>query len=232
MTRLFSILILLTIRLTTFGQHDFGIKLNGGLSKITANKYISNVTSKYSFAPSGQGGLFYNLNYGKKSLIGVELLFSQIESKEESKATYTYFGNPTEGFGITNIDYHISYFSIPIYYGFKIKKLTINLGVQTSFAFASRGHSIDKTTYNGNTFTSENESKLNIDKFDFGPRTGLLFNLSKRFAFEATYYYGLNNILSNTAPPDWKWKIQQITIGLRYKFFTLIKKDKPTEEKK
>ena len=233
MTRLLSILILSTICLTTFGQHDFGIKLNGGLSKITANRNTSNTTSKYSFAPSGQGGLFYNLNLGKRSLIGAELLFSQIESKEEMKIIYTdNFGNPTGEFGTTNLDYHISYFSIPVYYGFKIKSLTINLGVQTSFAFASRGHWISKAPYNGSTLTFEDEGKLNIDSYDFGPRAGLIFNLSKRIAVEATYYYGINNILSTTAPPEWNWKIQQITLGLRYKFFMLVKKDKPTEEKK
>jgi opacity protein-like surface antigen len=233
MTRLFSILISLIICLKALGQHELGIKLNGGLSKIKANRNISLTSSKFIFSPSGQGGIFYNLNLGKKSLIGVEFLFSQIESKEETKMLSTdNFGNINGEYGKINYDYHISYFSIPVYYGLKVKNMIINLGVQTSFAIASRGHWIVREDFNGIILTFEDESKINIDSYDFGPRAGVIFNLYKRFGIEATYYYGINNIMSSTAPPEWNWKIQQFTLGLCYKFLFFTKKEKPIEDKK
>lgn len=229
MKSLFSIGIFFTICSTTSAQNDFGIKINGGLSKITANRELTNATSEYKFAPSGQGGLFYNLHPGKRSLIGAELLFSMIESKETMKITYNdKFGNPLNDYFITNLDYHISYFSIPVYYGYKIKGLTINLGAQASLALSSRGHWIGTAPSNGSILTFEGEDELNIDSYDFGPRAGIMYDLSKRLAVEASYYYGINNILSNTAPPEWIWKIQQITLGLRYKFFTHNRKDSST----
>lgn len=135
-------------------------------------------------------------------------------------------GNPTGEFGTTNLDYHISYLSIPIYYGLKIKNLTINLGIQTSFALASRGHWISKMPYNGAVLTFEDASELNIDSYDFGPKAGISYNINKHFSAEASYYYGVSNILSPTAPSEWKWKIQQITIGLRYKLFSTEPKSK------
>lgn len=232
MKRLVSLLIVWASCLTMFGQHDFGIKLNGGLSKISGYRNNTNAISKYGFAPSGQGGLFYDLNFGKRSLIGVELLFSQIGGKEERKIIdLDNFGNQIGVYSTSNLDYHISYFTIPIYYGVKINRLTINFGVQTSFTLASRGHVIGEASYSGGVLKFEDEGKLNITNFDFGLRAGLMYKLTKRIAAEATYYHGISNIMGPTAPADWNWKVQQITIGLRYKLLVLKKEDKLTKEK-
>ncbi|MEO6169242.1 MAG: hypothetical protein ABIO46_04725, partial [Chitinophagales bacterium] len=70
----------------------------------------------------------------------------------------------------------------------------------------------------------ENKYQLNIDAFDFGPRAGLIFNLSDNFNIEATYYHGMNNILTNTLPDSWKWNVQQMTVGVRYKIFNREKR--------
>jgi hypothetical protein len=220
MKRFFLILISFKICLATFGQFDFGIKVTGGLSKITANRYLSNTTSKYFFVPSGQVGFFYNRNFLKKSIIGADLLLSEIRGKEEMKSSYN-LGGPALEFGISNLNYRIFYLSFPIYYGFKIKSFTINLGTQTSLALASRATWISKRTYNGSIINTEGNGKLNIDLYDFGPRVMLTFNFLEKFAIEATYYYGINNIMSNTAPPSWNWKVQQITFGLHYRFLSL-----------
>lgn len=243
MIKLFFASILSTIYFISFGQHEFGIKINGGLSKITANLNLSNGSTRYSFAPSGQVGLFYNINFGKKSQLTVEPLFSQIGSKEKMQfnSYLDNLGNPVEKLATINIDYHISYFSIPIYYGFKIKGLTLNLGLQTSLAIANRLYYVSNTPNGGSialskdeefTFKNKGKGKSNIDFYDFGLRSGLVFNLNKRFAIEATYYYGINNILGTNAPSKWNWKVQQITIGLRYTFLKRVKDNKPPEEKR
>lgn len=224
-----SILIVLLFNFSIYGQQNIGIKANGGLSRIFIyDNSTQQIVQKSYFVPSGQGGLFYNLPLGNKSLLGSELLFVQIEGKERIEIPFTdQLGNPTGEFGIDNIDRHISYIGLPIYYGFKVKKLILNLGIQTSFTLVSsareKGQSPDG--YGGINTWDNKSDKLNIDAFDFGARAGLIFNLTNRFAVEGTYYYGINNILKkNIYNTELKWKIQQMTIGLRYTLFTIKKK--------
>lgn len=224
------ILTILIFNFSVYGQQNIGIKANGGFSRIFIyDNSTQQIVQKSYFVPSGQGGLFYNLPLGNKSLLGAELLFIQIEGKERLEIQATdQLGNPTGEIIIDNIDKHISYIGLPIYYGFKIKKLTLNLGVQTSFTFASsareKGQAPDG--YGGISTWDNKSDKLNIDAFDFGARAGLIFNLTNRFAIEGTYYYGINNVLKkNIYNTELKWKIQQMTIGLRYTFFTIKKKE-------
>jgi len=74
---------------------------------------------------------------------------------------------------------------------------------------------------NGSIFTWDRHSgKLNIDSYDYGVRAGLLFKLSDKFSIEANYYYGINNILKIYIN-NMKWKVQQMTVGLRYKFISI-----------
>jgi len=205
-------------------QHDFGLKAGFGLSKLVAERHLMNPT-KFIFTPSWQAGCFYNFNLNKTSLIGVELLFVQIESTEHAKFIYTdALGNPLGVDGSINTDYHLSYLSVPIYYGLKLKKLAIHLGIQAGLAVTNSAHQKTETPYNGQILRSETTGKMNIDKYDAGIKGALIYNLSKRFSVEAGYYCGVNNIMSNNAPSEWNWKIQQITLGLRYKIFTKDRK--------
>lgn len=216
-------MILLTINLSVFGQHNFGLKTNGGLSKISNDLNSDFTTQNIHFSPSGGGGLFYNWKFGDKSALGVELLFIQIEGKEriETAATDPY-GSPRGEIIIHNLWRHVSYIGVPIYYGLKLKKLTINFGFQTSFTLTSSGRIKGQSSYNGTIRTwDDNISELNIDSFDFGPRAGIIFNLTDKFAVDGTYYYGVNNILGNDIGLDWTWKVQQVTVGLRYTFLRL-----------
>lgn len=203
--------------LLSFSQHDFGVKINGGVSKITS-KFNSDITTqKFYFVPSGHAGFFYSFSI-KKSFIGAEILFSQIEGKERLSIPIFDNNGNSAGEHIDIIYRHISYLSFPIYYGFKFKKLSINLGVQSSLALASSG---EERGQFGGTVVSNNFTKLNIDNYDFGARAGMFINLSKRFSLDLNYYYGFNNILNNSVTiPNWKWKVQQATIGLCYKIFS------------
>ncbi len=203
--------------LLSFSQHDFGVKVNGGVSKITS-KFNSDITTqKFYFVPSGQAGFLYSFSI-RKSFIGAEILFSQIEGKEQLTIPIIDNNGNSAGEDIDIIYRHISYLSIPIYYGFKFKKLNINLGIQSSLALASSG---EERGQFGGTAISNNFAKLNIDNYDFGARAGMFINLSKRFSIDLNYYYGINNILNdNVNIPNWSWKVQQATIGLCYKLFS------------
>lgn len=226
MKRQLTLLILLAINLAVFGQHNLGLKVNGGLSKISNTFQISNGTNKIQFAPSGLSGIFCNLHLGDKSVLGAELLFIQIEGREHSEFdAIDVFGNKT-GTITDDIYKHISYLGIPVYYGLKFNKMTINLGLLVSFTLASSGREKGRAPYNGEVLTWDNEfDELNIDSYDFGPRAGVIFNLNDRFAIEGAYYYGANNILDDDGP-DWTWRVQQATVGFRYTFLTTTKKEK------
>ncbi len=218
----------------SFSQNDFGFKVNGGFSQISAKLYSSPsiVTQNFYFVPSAQSGFLYNHHLGKRSLLGVEILFIQIDGKEHMQnQEVDLYGNPTTFITTTDIWRHISYLGLPIYYGFKIKKFTLNIGIQLNLALKSSGRYKSEYIYNGDKITSDDKyNNLAIDSYDFGTKGGLIYNLSKKFAFEATYYYGFNNIYKygnitfGNPRPLFNIKVQQITLGLTYKFYTKEKR--------
>ncbi len=228
MKRQLTILILLAINLTVFGQHNLGLKVNGGLSRISNSLIdVSNGTDKIQFALSGCSGIFYNLHLNDKSILEAELLFIQIEGRKHLEFDVTDgFGNKT-GTATDDIFEYISYLGLPVYYGLKLNKWIINLGFQVSFTLTSSAREKGQAPSNGEIITWDNKfDELNIDSYDFGPRAGVIFNLNNRFAIEGTYYYGVNNILDNDAPNWLTWKVQQATVGLRYTFLTVTKNNK------
>ena len=214
------------INIHVFGQHTFGVKISGGVSRISSSLTFINGTLKTLYTPSGQGGLFYNFKLGDKSNVGAELLFLQIEGREKIRPhDIVDFNGNIIGHGGSDFYKHISYIGLPVYYGFKINKIIVNVGFQASIAIASSARDKGQFTVNGNTIKWDNKTNdLRVDAYDYGPRVGIVFNLNDHFALEGTYYYGINNIL-NSNIIDWVWKVQQATIGLRYTFITTKKNE-------
>lgn len=223
------ILTLLICNFNAFGQNELGIKCNMGISRLTETWDLGTGKegeSKYLVMPSGQGGLFYNWHIGNNSIVGTELLFVQIEGKEKYKNFHqSDSGTNSGGFVNENVWRHISYIGLPIYYGYKFNKITLNVGVQANFTLKSGGRSKGQAPDGqGGVFNWDNHiNKLYIDKYDYGAKGGIIYNHSDKFAFEGTYYYGLNNILRQNNYGV-KWQIQQLTFGLRYKFLSKKKK--------
>lgn len=209
------ILAYLLINISAFGQNNFGLKANGGISKIHTSygKFLDEngspigIYQKKLYAPSGQFGLFYEVNLGKHSLFCSELLYVQIRGKEN----LSIHGIESE------IDRQISYIGIPFYYGYKIQKFTINIGFQLNLTLNSGGQEKDKTTDSfGNTVIyTTSFDKLNIDNYDYGVKTGITYKLFSKLSIEGLYYYGLNNILAEKIN-NWKWSNEQATLGLKY----------------
>lgn len=209
--------------LTSFANQQFGIKASGGLSKITNSIKLLNVTPTTPFVPSGQIGLFYSCPLNKKSSLGAEFLFSQIEGKDILKMNLTDINRNKVGFSSDVLYRHISYLSIPVYYGYTFKWLTIHGGLQVSYALASSGREKSDILLNEaeeyRESTNLKVNDINITKFDFGPRAGMIYQLNSKLAVEGTYYYGLTNILKGGSPV-WKLKVQQMTVGVRYSLWS------------
>lgn len=238
MKRYLTLFIFLIFNAAVLAQSSFGIKINGGISQFYDNDYNHTITTQKSyFMPSGQAGIFYNLPVRTNEVFGIELLFSQITGKEYEVQTESYYnGNGTTTTIMTNaLSRHISYLSLPIYYGIKIKKFTVKVGLQVSVTLASSGQSTVQGNFDslGNpaplgTYTSTlKTNKLYIMDGAFGQTAAITYNLSPKFALEANYYYELSNIYRkpNISGAETIWKFQQITLGLRYSFLTIKKKE-------
>ncbi len=223
MKKQLTLIIFLTFSLQAFGQHNVGVKINGGVSKISNSLNSPNLTVQ--LAPSGYGGLFYNLNLGDRSIIGAELLFMRIGGKDEFTIKYFDINGNIVGQGTETIYKNISYLALPIYYGFKFNRFAINLGIQSSLVISSSSRVKGEATSNGGaTSWDEKLGELNINSYDFGPRAGIIFNLTDKLAIEGKYYYGVHNILNNNEQ-NLSWKVQQGVIGVRYNFL-VVKKSK------
>ena len=180
--------------------------------------------------------MYYNFNLRHNSLIGTELLFIQVEGKSHSEVPTTVSvpsGNSQQGTTVVDLWRHISYLGIPIYCGINIKKLKINLGVQTSFALMSSGRTKlqEPDGYGATITTTGTYNKLYIDSYDFGVRVGVIYCFTERFAIEGSYYHGLNNI-NIVNIPDWYLKVRQMTLGARFRLFTSANKTKNDEQNK
>ena len=227
-------IIVLTIQiicLTASAQHGFGVKANGGLSYITT--VMSGQNQKFYFRPSGQSGLFYSFHFKNRFYIGAEVLFVPIYGKEYFIVKYTDNNGNYTGKYVEDIIYRYIYnLGIPIYFGSSYKKFNINLGLRTHFVLASGGREIGKTFYNGQLYTWNNRAdKLGINNRDYGVSIGLLYKLSDQISIETNYYYGLTNLLKDRSlTKNWTWRVQQVTLGLRYKFFSIDSHKKCTSK--
>jgi opacity protein-like surface antigen len=222
-SKLFLVLIFLLLNLYSVAQHACGFKVSGGVSKLSERPAMTheNINIFYHFAPSGQAGLFYELGFAKNSIFGAELLFTQMACKqivEISNPDRRGFVAPT--YTLTQ-NIQISYLSLPVYYGLKINKVTLAVGFQTSLHLYNRIKTHHESVDPSYTFVADSESEADISDFDFGPKAGLQYNFSQRFSAEAGYYYGVSDILSGGG-----WYLQQITAGLRYKFWIKDKRER------
>ena len=194
--------------------------MDGGFSKIANSFNPSSPGWSVQSVPSWNAGLYYNFHPRGPSIFGVELLFMKAAGNEKIEADLIDNTGKNVGQSTGYIYRHISYLSLPVYYGLKLDKLTFNVGFQVSYALASGGRDKGKATYYGSIVTWDNKlGKLGIDPYDFGARAGLFFPISDKFSIEAVGYYGINDILKEEGPM-WTWKVRQITAGLRYMLFS------------
>jgi hypothetical protein len=221
--------IIITFNLNAIGQQQFGVKISGGISRIYGLLELRNhpiSTKSTTFSPSIQAGLYYHLPMGKKCAIGAELLFSRVEGGQTVKWDYKDIGlSNIDGYGSDFTYEKISYFSLPVYYGYTSKRLTINGGFQISYAFSSSGRNESSYVYiiiteEGDRLTREGGLKrelndLTIKDFDFGPRVGVIYRLTNQLSIEGMFYYGISNINQIKLSAD-ELKIQQMTLGIRY----------------
>ena len=220
MTRKILLTILIFTELSMFSQKNIGVKISGGISKITKEygSFEHDHVDHFSF--SGQMGIFGDISLGKRSNLTTELSLTQIEGKETSESNL--YVDPLFVTGQVSVQYysHITYLALPLYYGFKINKLTINGGFQGAIKLLSSGLEKGNGIMDGESYNWTKEEDLYIDRFDFGLRMGFVYDLNSHISIEGIYYKGMNN-LNRENDFDFTSKIQQVTLGLRYRIKTI-----------
>ncbi|MFT5823889.1 MAG: hypothetical protein ACI8ZM_005154 [Crocinitomix sp.] len=210
-------------------QHHFGAKLGLGISKsdknINSSEYIG-FESKY--APSGTLGLYYNYELNERFFIGVDLMCSQLNGRENGafySKNYEMDGEETvvvlEEFMYWSIKRHFTYLTLPIYVGINLKELQFSVGLQWGVLFRER--IIRVTNFHESEGVPESIVKSKnsvVDPLDFGINLGLRYSFNEKWKVHANFYHGMNDLnvpnefdLEPTNP----WHNSQFTVGISYR---------------
>lgn len=167
--------------------------------------------------------MFYSHSFSKRSSVETDLLFNQVESRTTYIPGMQYDQVLNDGvlFPFFNNNYyeesrmHLSYLSLPVYFGFKLRRFTCYTGFQTSLKLATSYTIVSHSS--GIASDSGSQVLTNIDNLDFGPKIGLTWRLSTYLILEGNWYYGLNNITHDPSFKNYReYRIRQIGIGIRY----------------
>ncbi len=182
---------------------------------MSLNYYKPLVHESYTM-PSFQTGAFYAYKGGDRLSLGAEILFMQINGQQYMVLDISQPGSGTQTMS-DNFVSRINYLAFPVYCAYGLNKISFNLGAQANFVLSSTGKENGQTIMNGvATNWQKKPSKLGIDNYSVGVKTGMVYYLNRRIAVDINYYYGFNNILESAALSKYlTWKIQQISIGLR-----------------
>ena len=193
---------------------------NLGLSKVTSFSPILKGREE-KFSLSGNVGIFFEKNIGRKSSVGMEVLWVQIEGKDiwNDKVLTTSNGQEKEVVGVISEKsaLHASYVGIPVYYQIELGKIGIKGGFQTMILiFASSNYKADGELH-GKPYTTESTTNnIKLDRIDIGPKVGVDYRLNEKFQLRADYYHGLTDITNDLL--SWQKRNRQFTIGLIYIF--------------
>lgn len=164
----------------------FGVTVNPGLSKVTPIESIPFTQDFVSeFTWSGNIGCILEKKLNKKSSIGLEVLWVQLEG----------FASTEPGLNLAEIKTNQSYFGIPIYYRNSFKRWGVKIGIQTLFLINAKEQIEtfdlvnDEFQYTG----GYGSNGIKHDSFDIGPKVGIDFLVFENFRLRADYYYGFSD---------------------------------------
>lgn len=206
--------ITLFICLTGSAQHDLGLGLDLGASRLYSTESSGGWT-EYNFFLSGNLGAYYRFKpENSKSNFLAELMISQIEGHFHSENDITDVNFDVVGRETKDTYYHITSISLPAYYGLQFNKVGLLFGAEIAIPVYS-GYSLTRNMqyYDVNETTKYIGSPLYIDRANFYGRIGFEWLLTEKILLRATYSHGLNIITRENGAP---WKTLQASVGIRY----------------
>lgn len=225
--RTIALVIFLFTNQGVFAQHDLGVKLGLGFSK-TDPHFVDTEYARFkvNYKPSGLFGVFYNYQLNDRFYLGADMAFSQIEGRIDAQ----YFGFVSIDGEVNTINsansstaYHLSYLTLPVYVGVKVKGFNVALGWQTGLMLRGTyrnksNHLIDDEWAEMTTFSND----IGFDQFDFGSTLEVGYNLTEKWNIHFNYYQGLNDLLPSgliVIDEIKPWRNSQFTLGCSYNFF-------------
>jgi len=123
------------------------------------------------------------------------------------------------GSGFRDIERHITYLSIPVYYTYRISSWKLGLGIQTSFAMASSDVETSNGTRNGMPYYYQvSKNGLDIIMYDIGPKLYVIYGISRRFIVDLDYYHGVVPINNNmTGYSSQSLQNEELSLGVGFK---------------
>jgi len=110
------------------------------------------------------------------------------------------------------------YLSLPVSFKLQFWRVGLSSGFQVQYFL----HVKEKEVYRiinsvGDIYRESKETKKQgFKKINYGPIAELSFRISPSCSIQASYYYGLNNILRREYNIGFSRKIRQLTVGLRF----------------
>ncbi|MBN2664068.1 MAG: hypothetical protein JXR68_10500 [Bacteroidales bacterium] len=216
MKKILFLCVIFLFSLNVFSQNSFGLKLAGGVSKITDELRYQ---KKSDFLPSANFGAFYNYKL-YNNFFGIDLLVDHIEGKVFSN--YLIRGWYYSDYNMQiNSDLNLTYFSFPIYFGIKVDKLSAMISISNSIIIQKKlSMNVIKTDFqNNNVISAENifDSKY-IENSNSSIGLTFLYSIFPNVSAEISGFFGLKTI-SNYSRIN--YNTRQITFGIRYFFINM-----------
>ncbi|MBL4658355.1 MAG: outer membrane beta-barrel protein [Flavobacteriales bacterium] len=218
--------VLLVISIHGFGQRRLDLHLAGGVSHIS-DEYETQFYSQTHETPIGPSfklGVISTGNLAKNSIIRSGIEFNQIEGVDIQEWDLGLYVAPTGHFKI-DVRMHVSYLTVPIYYGFQMERFCLYFGVRGSVAVL-REYNQQNIHTEGDSVGVFNSTRNKLDEVsivDYGVSAGSTFQFNDKLGIELNYYYGLNDILDLVNESEGRWGVQQGTLGLNYRLRTVNK---------
>lgn len=203
------------LKLSAQAQSRAGLAFRVGHSQIQS-KYDYNIEDQtFSFAPSFGAAVVYEMDLDTKNYLGLELNYQIVSGDELVKFDVP---DSTAIGTIRDIQYRrsLSYFGIPIYYGWRMKKWEFMAGWYTGVLINSRV-SVDAISAEGSSLVVYSEEYIDrapIKRLDFGPRIGISRKVLKNFHLQALYYQGLAQIGKDDS--NWDANNWSVNLGVAY----------------
>ena len=160
------------LSISIFSQIKFGVKAGGNVSKLTGLDYGGTTSGGTGFAPGFHAGAFVNYSFNHKYGIQPEFIFSMQGGKEPEIKSFDVKG------GIVRFNY----INIPILFNIKSSNSSFNYLLGPQF-----GYCVSRSFVDGILIYK----KENYRDFDFAIAVGIQKKLSKNFALELRFNYGL-----------------------------------------
>ncbi len=196
-------------------KDKLGFKAEIGASKVyEIRENLSNNNFKQVWGPSFSFGLFYERFLSGKSFLSAELKYNHLTSTTVIEDVL--FADISGEIKYADIpyDFRFSYFSVPVYYTYKIGRFSPNIGFNLSLLLSDR-LTVTAPPFAGLPENVQHEA-INSDQIDYGARIGLGYDISRRVSIDATYYHGLNDIIDWDTNGELEWYNRQVMVGVKF----------------